>query len=529
MSQSTSILSSNMPIVLPQIFSYLSRIDLSKASQVCKMFNSIFWKVILRADFNCAAPQDSKRHYFRMSAEQGFISKTSQHCHTTGIRCIIKKGNKIYTGSADNSLKVWNAKTYMVEKVFYFNAPISTFTIDQNKLFVLTKDCNVTICDLQTKKILQAITGSAWHTVNINDEGNLALAQKDNCCFVAKQNGIGIQFIDKNYEHILLGHDSLVTYLIAEGEFLFSGDESGLIKEWNIRSKQCTRTFQEKDVKIDSYLIELIVKKGSYLFVGCSDRKIRIWDLTKPEIQMVECIECKGEIMDLAICDNLLFLAEKHEHKSHTFALKDVKTYHVNDMTLASSIVIIDISTKKRLCTIRETGKTITSLYAEPECLFYADDKGIVTHCRFLSPESLRKAQQPLLEVANLFAENSPEAFIAFERLSQTHREGIFEQWDAWLALTTALDGQVSHHIWEQGNTRYITERIPDGKQFTYAEITGLDRNDFEQTNGFANDPRKRVFLYYVIREYAMRLIPREESNDNSDSKGLKRKELDTP
>ena len=81
--------------------------------------------------------------------------------HERGLRCLFVKDDRLYSGSEDNSLIVWDKMTgeRLAKLVGHTRAVISVF-VDEGRIYTGSEDNTIRIWNLQTGALIHSIEKS---------------------------------------------------------------------------------------------------------------------------------------------------------------------------------------------------------------------------------------------------------------------------------------------------------------------------------------------------------------------------------
>ncbi|HSW87447.1 MAG TPA: hypothetical protein VLG49_08130, partial [Rhabdochlamydiaceae bacterium] len=150
--------------------------------------------------------------------------------HTSGSDALCMDENFLYSGSQDNTIRIWDLKTNQCVGILQGHSlAVMCLCIDKNFLYSGSKD--------QTIKVWNRNTG--------------------------------------NYIATLKGHEGFVNCLWIDGNFLYSGSGDATIRIWDIRTNECVEIFQGHDDSVLCIWIE-----EDILYSGSWDGTIKIWGLS---------------------------------------------------------------------------------------------------------------------------------------------------------------------------------------------------------------------------------------------------------
>lgn len=195
-------------------------------------------------------------------------------------------GNKIFTSSADKTIKLWDVVTGKIIQDFHGHDSSVNYLVlspDGRKLFSASADKTIKIWDIDTGKAIQTLKG---HISSVN---YLVISPDGQKLFSASADKtIKIWDIATNEViHTLAGHTSFVNSLVIspDGQKLFSASADKMIKVWDISTGKQLDTFSGHNSSVN-YLT--ISPDGQKLFSASADKTIKVWDIsTGQEVQQL--------------------------------------------------------------------------------------------------------------------------------------------------------------------------------------------------------------------------------------------------
>lgn len=200
--------------------------------------------------------------------------------HTDIVRCIEldEKGQRIFSGSDDKTIKIWNSSNFKL---------LETLKGHRNKIMCLkyivktdilisgSLDSRIIVWDLEGKKSKNVFSGHKY--------GVWCLAPTNSNCLFS---GSGDHFIklwkisNSTCVNTLKGHNDTVRCLIlTENSQLISGSNDKTIKIWDLSSLTCFNTLSGHE----NCIIGLELFLSNQLISVAYDGKIKLWDLLSNE------------------------------------------------------------------------------------------------------------------------------------------------------------------------------------------------------------------------------------------------------
>ncbi|KAH7968834.1 hypothetical protein HPB52_011713 [Rhipicephalus sanguineus] len=172
-------------------------------------------------------------------------SATSGRClrtligHTGGVWSSQMAGSLVVSGSTDRTLRVWNADTGMCLHTLYgHTSTVRCMHLYGNKVVSGSRDATLRVWDLETGECL----------------------------------------------HVLVGHVAAVRCVQYNGRLVVSGAYDYMVKVWDPRREECLHTLQGHTNRVYSLQFD-----GVHVVSGSLDTSIRVWD--------VETGACRHQLM----------------------------------------------------------------------------------------------------------------------------------------------------------------------------------------------------------------------------------------
>ena len=202
-------------------------------------------------------------------------SQTSIPTTSTQITTFSTINNKLASGSADNSIKIWNIDSGECIKTLigHSGAVLSLQVLAKNKLASGSADNSTRIWNIDSGKC-RILTGHSGYVFSLELLANNKLASGSSDGLIKVWNVDSGECIQT-----LNGHSSDVLSLkfLNNSNKLVSGSKS--IKIWNVDSGVCIRTLTDHSDFVNS--LQLLA--NNKLASGSSDHSIKIWDVNSGE------------------------------------------------------------------------------------------------------------------------------------------------------------------------------------------------------------------------------------------------------
>lgn len=231
-------------------------------------------------------------------------------------------GKLIASGSEDNSIKLWNAKTgkfiRTLKKSWWrrgYNAAILSvaFSPDGRSLISGSEDNTIKLWDVKTGKVQKTLKGEDFWV-------NSVTFSPDRRTFASE--GDKIKLWDITTDKPLFNLDGVrVVAFSPDGRMLASGGLNNSIKLWDMNTGKVLHTFKKHTNRINSIAFS---PDGSILASGSEDHTVKLWDLKTGK--GLSTLEGHGNsISSLAFCPYGRTLASGSSDK--TIKLWELSTY----------------------------------------------------------------------------------------------------------------------------------------------------------------------------------------------------------
>ena len=284
-----------------------------------------------------------------------------------GVVLFSHDGKQIVSGGGE-SVKVWDAETGTCEQEFSvdgndaYGGTVSSIAVSSNGLYIAAGLRATVFTHRPGIKIFNTVLGRCEKTLpeTSNDVCALVFSPDGTCLFSGENTGqIRVWNIETGEpDMILVGHKSSIRSLAlsSDGALLVSGADDGLIKIWDTASGECVKTL-ENGVLVGSVGLSA---DGEHI-VSC-DRysAIKIWDV--------------GTGVHIRTLDN--------EHHLYKVLFSPDGTYVLGSGSTSNCIKIWDVETGQLRKTIgNSNAKTILSLAYSPygEYIVSVDCGGTIT------------------------------------------------------------------------------------------------------------------------------------------------------
>lgn len=195
------------------------------------------------------------------------------------ITCLQFSGNRIVSGSDDNTLKVWSASTgKCLRTLVGHTGGVWSSQMWQNIIISGSTD--------RTLKVWNADTGQCIHTLYGHTSTVRCMHLHENKVVSGSRDAtLRVWDVDTGKcLHVLVGHVAAVRCVQYNGKLVVSGAYDYMVKVWNPEREECIHTLQGHTNRVYSLQFD-----GIHVVSGSLDTSIRVWD--------VETGACKHTLM----------------------------------------------------------------------------------------------------------------------------------------------------------------------------------------------------------------------------------------
>ncbi|KAH1209469.1 Zinc finger CCCH domain-containing protein 48 [Glycine max] len=197
------------------------------------------------------------------------VTKLQEHKKViTGIALPVGS-DKLYSGSTDGTVRIWDCHTGQCAKVINLGAEVTSLISEGSWIFVGLQNA-VKAWNIQTM---------SEFTLDGPKGRVRAMTVGNNTLFAGAEDGVifawrGSSKADSPFELVasLTGHTKAVVCLAVGCKMLYSGSMDQSIKVWDMDTLQCTMTLNDHTDAVTS-----LICWDQYLLSSSSDRTIKVW------------------------------------------------------------------------------------------------------------------------------------------------------------------------------------------------------------------------------------------------------------
>jgi hypothetical protein len=182
--------------------------------------------------------------------------------HKRYVMSLVVYGDKLISGSNDNTIKVWSTDTWTCERTLedHTNA-VHSLVVHGDKLISGSQDNTIKIWSTDTWTCERTLEGHGASVYSLVMHGDKLISGSFDGTIKVWST---ITWI---CEHTLEGHAQNVACMIAHGDTLISGSYDGTIKVWSTDTWTCERTLES----INYSAVNCLAMHGGKLFGGVDD------------------------------------------------------------------------------------------------------------------------------------------------------------------------------------------------------------------------------------------------------------------
>ncbi|KAI1238432.1 hypothetical protein IHE44_0013161 [Lamprotornis superbus] len=202
--------------------------------------------------------------------------------HTGGVWSSQMRDNIIISGSTDRTLKVWNAETgECIHTLYGHTSTVRCMHLHEKRVVSGSRDATLRVWDIETGQCLHVLMGHVAAVRCVQYDGRRVF---DGIHVVSGSLDTSIRVWDVetgNCIHTLTGHQSLTSGMELKDNILVSGNADSTVKIWDIKTGQCLQTLQGPN-KHQSAVTCLQFNKN-FVITSSDDGTVKLWDLKTGE------------------------------------------------------------------------------------------------------------------------------------------------------------------------------------------------------------------------------------------------------
>ncbi|XP_065362516.1 F-box/WD repeat-containing protein 7 [Calliphora vicina] len=291
-----------------QVLSYLDPKDLLRAAQTCRSWrflcdDNLLWKEKCRQAQILTEPRTDRpkrgragnmppiaspwkaaymrQHIIEMNWRSRPIRqpKVLKGHDEHVITCLQFSGNRIVSGSDDNTLKVWSAVTgRCLRTLVGHTGGVWSSQMSGNIIISGSTDRTLKVWDMETGQCVHTLLGHTSTVRCMHLHGNKVVSG-------SRDATLRVWDIEQgSCLRVLVGHLAAVRCVQYDGKLIVSGAYDYMVKIWHPERPECLHTLQGHTNRVYSLQFD-----GIHVVSGSLDTSIRVWD--------VETGNCKHTLM----------------------------------------------------------------------------------------------------------------------------------------------------------------------------------------------------------------------------------------
>ncbi|XP_058831313.1 F-box/WD repeat-containing protein 7 isoform X2 [Topomyia yanbarensis] len=281
-----------------QVLSYLEPKDLLRAAQTCRSWrfladDNLLWKekckeaVIVMEAMGGDRPKRGRAGNMPPISSQWKAAYMRQHIIEMNwrsrpirtakvlkghddhvITCLQFCGNRIVSGSDDNTLKVWSAITgKCLRTLVGHTGGVWSSQMAGNIIISGSTDRTLKVWNAETGQLLHTLYGHTSTVRCMHLHGNKVVSGSRDATLRVWDVTEGTCL------HVLVGHLAAVRCVQYDGRLVVSGAYDYMVKVWNPERQECLHTLQGHTNRVYSLQFD-----GIHVVSGSLDTSIRVWD-----------------------------------------------------------------------------------------------------------------------------------------------------------------------------------------------------------------------------------------------------------
>ncbi|XP_043286644.1 F-box/WD repeat-containing protein 7 [Venturia canescens] len=281
------------------VLAFLEPRDLLRAAQTCRNWrflvdDNLLWKEKCRVagidglkDFsinkrkncrthsgNCGSPWKQaymRQHNIKMNWRTQPIRppKVLKGHDDHVITCLQFSGNRIVSGSDDNTLKVWSAVTgKCLRTLVGHTGGVWSSQMSGTTVISGSTDRTLKVWNAETGQCIHTLYGHTSTVRCMHLHGNKVVSGSRDATLRVWQVDTG------ECLHVLVGHLAAVRCVQYDGKLVVSGAYDFMVKVWNPEREECLHTLQGHTNRVYSLQFD-----GVHVVSGSLDTSIRVWEV----------------------------------------------------------------------------------------------------------------------------------------------------------------------------------------------------------------------------------------------------------
>ncbi|XP_065175287.1 F-box/WD repeat-containing protein 7-like isoform X2 [Sycon ciliatum] len=191
------------------------------------------------------------------------------HGHTGGVWCSQFVNNTVISGSTDRTLKIWNAETgACLHTLVGHTSTVRCLAMADNRVVSGSRDATLRVWDIHSGECVFTLNGHVAAVRCVQYNGNYIVSGSYDCTVRVWIAETGECF------HVLQGHNNRVYSLQFDGVHIVSGSLDTSIRVWDAFAGTCLHTLWGHQSLTSG--MEL---SGDILVSGNADSTVKVWNI----------------------------------------------------------------------------------------------------------------------------------------------------------------------------------------------------------------------------------------------------------
>ncbi|CAM6126816.1 unnamed protein product [Calypogeia fissa] len=195
----------------------------------------------------------------------------------TGVASLAVSADEIlYSGSGDRTIKAWSLQNFsQLGTMEGHKGLVSALLVDGELLYSGSWDGTIRVWWRNDQSLVAVLGGNT--TSNPSQGGVRTLCMSDSFLFAGRDSGAIQVWRDEECLTTVKAHDTVVSSVYVEGDFLYTGSWDEQIKAWQV--DQFLSDPAPTLVRKCGFALSSIVSDGDQLYAGLADRAVKVYSL----------------------------------------------------------------------------------------------------------------------------------------------------------------------------------------------------------------------------------------------------------
>eukprot|EP00656_Telonema_subtile_P005754 TRINITY_DN12631_c0_g1_i1.p2 TRINITY_DN12631_c0_g1~~TRINITY_DN12631_c0_g1_i1.p2 ORF type:complete len:278 (-),score=60.70 TRINITY_DN12631_c0_g1_i1:278-1111(-) len=206
--------------------------------------------------------------------------------HSFGVYCVQAYNGALYTGAMDETVRVYDIETAECTHVFEVDSLFKSMVIADGCLYTAAigeKRAQAKMWDLASQQLLRCFPSHDGDILAIAVDEHLLFTASgfpDSCVKVwdtrtgEQVQAVGLSFVNEHLRTTRHGHTGAVRGLVAAGGGLLTCSEDRTVKQWEVSTGRCVRTFEGHANEVRGVCMD---HTGHFYSVGADKQAYQLW------------------------------------------------------------------------------------------------------------------------------------------------------------------------------------------------------------------------------------------------------------